>query len=416
MENIRSLGYSEMVEYYLNKISPHNIVVIGCLDKKINHRIINEAWRKIQILNPLLSASISLNNNKFSFQKVSENDLSDAEYHESNNFEIEKMISKIISIQLSDFHNTLAKLIHIVSNNNSYLFFLCQHTVSDGISAKEIFLELIASIDTLLSSENIDYLIKPIKPSLDNLLYPNLIEENKVPFLKDNIPFNLNLFTGVFCLKITQKNTLNFFEICKKSNISVTTALTTIISRIFMCYITQNALTKGFRYKILVNMRNYIKGIQVNDLGFYSGCVKSTIIPASICDNSFENIHRQFKSQVNNDMHIRRVNENKKTLLFCDNIQQFSFFITEKLPGIGLSNMGIIEEKEYKNFQLLDLHMACDTHIYDRTPNNFFICANTYKNTLYLNLLYPEPIFTKARIHKIANEILHKIENLQVII
>ncbi|NNM59523.1 MAG: hypothetical protein HKM04_06860 [Legionellales bacterium] len=408
----RHLGYSEIVENRLNIISPHNIIITGLINQVLPQNIIKDALNNIKFINPLLNVNITTQTGFYSYQRLSNDSRVSIEFYTDNELDMEKTISELISHQLSIKNSPLAKLIQIENNQNTYLFFIFQHSISDGISAVNIFLEFLIQIDTILSGINPNNTKKKLNRSLEDFLFQktDYIKNKKIAILNENFLSSqtkiANRYTAVRNLKFSIRNTEKLLKISKINKVSVTTSLVSILKTCLDEIEWGLGEENNLQCKLLVNFRNELNNhVKKNDLGFYSGCLKiplNKIIQFNLLAND---IQSKIQKQLANKEHILNTKKNQILINKCININQFFEQVEEKNTSFGVSNMGIIENVAYKNFELIDIHVACDTHIFDRGKNNFFICVNTFKNCLYINLLYPQPLFTSQQMDMIANKL-----------
>ncbi|MFN7097234.1 MAG: hypothetical protein ACK4PR_06720 [Gammaproteobacteria bacterium] len=419
MQITRPLGYSEVVESCLNLISPHNIVITGEINKLLDKSVLKKALQNIKITNPMLNLNVTTREGFYDFNFVDEDSEIRTQYYKQDDIDIEKMVSDLISYQLTMDNSPLAMLVQVECKSQTILFMVFQHLISDGISAMHVFLELIEQIDIIMNEEKPDKILKVLAPALDDFLYNEKIIVNNKNFQKISYDYNSDgirmneRYTGVMHMALNLAETEHLLNVSKAFETTATSTLSALISKIMFNNLEQMEPQPGIRCKILVNLRQYLNNeVKQNDLGFYSGCIKVPLYELQEISKMAKMVQYEIKEFLDNGIHLKNSMYNRQLINESRNIEHFAKLIEEKNSCVGLSNMGIIQRKNYKNFELLNIHIACDTHIYDRTKNNFFVCANTYKGELKMNFLYPQPVFTNDRMITIISQLKDAIRTL----
>lgn len=420
MASLRELGYCEIMENFINKVTPHNIVVCGKIKGHIENDTLIEALENTKIKNPLLHTKITFNNGIYIYDKLPSESKIMLNYYIDNDIILNehKKIQQLIATQLSEDGLPLARLEHVRATEYTYLFFAFQHTISDGISASKVFLELMQELDVILGGTKIKIskCEKKLVPPLEHFVFDKKINIKCPPEMdKENHKLIISsLSTGVYSIQLSEIETSNFLVKCKSKEVSVTSMLSCLMLKKLHEQLATELKSHDVRCNILVDMRRYLNNIDINegDLGFYSSCIPLLIKHIDKFDtveNIALDINKKINTTLRSGVHLTTIVNYKSLVEESENLRSFMNKIKVESPSVGVSNMGIITTEKFKNIILDDMHLSCGTHAYGRTSNNFFSCINSYNNKLYINLLYPTPAFPEEKIKIIGNNLRKSI-------
>lgn len=417
----RQLGYSEVLCRYINEVSPHNILVTGVIDNNIKISDLKRAVAILQSNNPLLRSSIKLSAS-FNFVELVNSEIT-LDCVDDDPTKLTTKVEELIGQQLSYTDKPLVKIVLSKNKNKSTLMILAQHTVSDGVSLVSVYMELIKILDLIISDKSREsYIIKKIKPALENYIF----EEDPVCIPKmestsldhDNKKINIiSRWTGCAHVKLDESLSEKLVNSSKRDQVSVTAVISALLVKSLSAHIHSHDVD-SISYNVMVNLRKFLSTTQLelvsdNDLGFYSGCLSLSLGNVRTKNlNSMVSICHADISQAIMDQRQFDMTKGYRDLIFNSNsIREFIDLIRVDKPSVGVSNMGVIESIKTVNFKLIDLHVACTCHSYSRTEDTFFVCVNSYENKIYLNFLYPMPVFTKSRMDGIVNTFIESVDD-----
>jgi len=416
---LRSLGATEKLASLINAKIPHNIVSIAKLNKNINKNnlpILEKAVISLKKEQPLMNCIIK--NDAFYFSQWNQN--LPIEFIENTNDSVASISEKLLQYQLSNTNYLFKIFVTNTKKNCSYIFFVAQHTICDGLSTIYAHKKLLLIFDELLTNQSYD---KPnninseLLPELEKLLP----EAPKIQFkIDEKLPAKKNNYspgdrsTGIYINSLSKKDTSQLIAYSKKIGVTINSIVITAALLALHKHTTFRMEKNLFGYNTMVDMRRFLTVDVASDyLGFYSGYIHKDIsIGSTVFDHIAVKVNKEIKQSLNSSDHIAATKYYCKLITENINPEKLLDTIRIERPTVGVSNIGVIENFSYSNFCLDAMHYCVSSHPYSRNENTFFICALTHNDFFSFILHYPLPIFTRERAELFANDIKNQLVSL----
>lgn len=305
--------------------------------------------------------------------------------------------------------------------NEDVLIFTSHHLITDGISLNYLLSELLKMVFSEECLPNVRNLTNvPMPKPISKYTTTTRALEEKVIFNTNasncNIPENETekLKTGLIFGKINEEKLRKIYSSCKKRGVKIHSFLACCLYSAFFEFISISSKDKAetIIYECPVNLRNLITpAIPTEFLGCYMATLCTKIKRKD--SNSFwklvKDMDIKLRDKLDESLVTTTVNSVASLMKNSKSFASLKKFRNPHCPFFGFSNLGKLETLlPFQNkIQYIFPSVALQGTFYDKY--NLYCALNTFKNQIFLSLLYPSPMMKDEQAHQILSSFFEKI-------
>lgn len=397
-----TLGLHQKIIHFINKLTPHNLLVQIDLSKEIKATYVLRAIAATYACYPILKSNIEGQDDNLFFN-INSTKNSDIVIYKYQKYEMNSLLNMQHDFPLD---------IYIDETENIRVFFLFNHIIVDKHSAHNVINQFLMYLDMLLSGKEIPnmecfpMLVTPMEELFDDFT-------DSIQIRSKSSEFKGAETSNILPLCFDQKIVNNVHNIKIRHGFS----LHQLMAMCGLGTLKKVINVDTYNCTHLADLRRHqAHDLNLLSLGILSASFNTTHSKSSI-DFSIEQLNvlsDKIISQLRSNFFVEEISFLKSILKLIkkNNYSKILEFIRAETPSVCISSLGKIKLYQSKSFQVKHYFNAVTTHPFCGTKHRFLVLNYEFNEKLYVNLITPSPAWTNKESKWLSELFCETLEDL----